>query len=62
MKKWLSKLHSEESGQGMMEYSLFSFMILIGGSLALPNAIDGFFDAYNNYLAGFFYILSLPII
>jgi Flp pilus assembly pilin Flp len=62
MKKWLSKIHREESGQGMMEYSLFSFMILIGGSLALPTAIDNFFDAYNAYLAGFFYILSLPII
>ncbi len=62
MLKKILRTINDESGQSMMEYSFMSFMILAGGSLALTPTIDKFFEAYNIYLAGFFYVLSLPII
>lgn len=62
MFKKILRTINDESGQSMMEYSFMSFMILVGGTMALTPTIDSFFTAYNIYLAGFFYVLSLPII
>ena len=60
--KNLYKKIKNEDGQAVMEYSLISFMILGGGVIFLPSAIDEIVSAYHIYIGSFYYVLSLPIL
>jgi hypothetical protein len=56
------RLLGRESGQAMVEYSTFTFFMLVGvtgGSLVtfMPN----FMNAMNTYLAGLYYMIDAPI-
>ena len=58
----LRRLLGRESGQAMIEYSTFTFFMLVGvtgGSLVtfMPN----FMNAMNTYLAGLYYMIDAPI-
>ena len=61
LKNILKRVKNEE-GQSVMEYSLISFMILGGGVVFLPSAIDEMVTAYHIYIGSFYYVLSLPIL
>ena len=60
-KIFISKTRNQK-GQSMMEYSLLSFMILGGGVIFLPSAIDQIVTAYHTYIGSYYYVLSLPIL
>jgi len=60
-KNILKRIKNEE-GQSVIEYSLISFMILGGGVVFLPTAIDELVNAYHIYIGSFYYVLSLPIL
>jgi len=51
-----------EDGQAVVEYSLIAFLILAGGVIFLPTAIDQIVSAYHVYIGGFYYVLSIPIL
>ena len=60
--KNIYKRIKNEEGQAVMEYSLISFMILGGGVIFLPSAIDEIVSAYHVYIGSFYYVLSLPVL
>ncbi len=63
MKKFISflkRLHKEESGQSVVEYSLIAFLVLIVGLTTLPMAIDKVIEGYDIYLGSLYFILSIP--
>jgi len=60
--KNIYKRIKNEEGQAVVEYSLISFMILGGGVIFLPSAIDEIVSAYHVYIGSFYYVLSLPIL
>jgi len=51
-----------EDGQSVVEYSLISFLILGGGVIFLPSAIDDIVTAYHIYIGGYYYVISIPIL
>jgi hypothetical protein len=61
IKKIITKFKNEE-GQSIIEYSLISFLILGGGVIFLPSAIDEIVSAYHVYIGSFYYVLSIPIL
>jgi hypothetical protein len=50
-----------ESGQAAVEYSLFTFFILIGAVLGLGGFLPASLAAYEAYIDGFWMVLGLPI-
>jgi len=62
LKSLLKKVHSDESGQSMMEYSMISFMILAGGTVGLPYLVNEIIKAYDIYIGSLYFILSLPFL
>jgi len=53
---------NDESGQSVIEYSLLSFMILGGGVIFLPAAIDKIITAYHIYIGSYYYVISMPLL
>ena len=57
----IKKLVKEESGQGIVEYSLVTGGIIAALAISGVFVIPYFMDALQIYLDGFYFILSLPI-
>jgi Flp pilus assembly pilin Flp len=60
LRRWLSRLGREESGQAATEYALFNFFILIGAFGGLLGFLPAALKAYEIYVKGFYYVLSMP--
>lgn len=45
-------------GQAMVEYSLVTHFLLVGGALALMPVMSKLFDAFTQFYAGIFFVLT----
>ncbi len=61
IKNFINKFKKED-GQSVVEYSLISFLILGGGVIFLPSAIDDIVTAYHIYIGSYYYVISMPIL
>lgn len=53
-----SQLSWSRRGQAMVEYSLVSHFLLVGGALAMLPVMSKLYGAFSQFYAGVFFILN----
>ncbi len=61
MLRFFHNILRKEDGQSMVEYSLITFFLLGVGGTSLLTMVGYIYEAYEAYVASFYYLLSLPI-
>lgn len=61
LRKVLGYSASDESGQAMVEYSLFTFFVVIAVGTGILGFLPAAFRAYETYVKGYYVVLNLPV-
>jgi Flp pilus assembly pilin Flp len=60
-RKALWALWRDQSGQAVVEYSMFTFFVFVGIGVGVLGFLPAALKAYEIYVHGFYLMLSLPL-